>query len=539
MSQNGSDQGQTRQRADAPLGTLIFRAGLVPADQLEDALEEGVRRGRRLGEILLERGLIEESDLARILAGQKGLPYVDPAVEEVDPAAAQLLSEDKARLYRALPVRIEEGVPVVAIIDPTNEVVVREVTAALGQEPRFAVAAKTSLVEAIARVYGAAQNGVTTEGLRIAGEPESEPSQEEPSVEAEPVFASHIAPFEQQPQAEPEVPLLVPEVERAAPPAPPPEPSTDGPAAVEPAPAAPLVADAPPGEPALVEPLRIVPAHEPAREPAPQGEAEPALSEPPAEAVSAPEPELIAAPELPAPGPVAFEPPPPAVEWPAEPPAPVPPAEPVAVETPAVQAEPPAADRPSEPAAPAAPAAPVVAEPAVEPAAFAPAAPEAALAESGVAEPATFEPPAMEPVAVEPPVAEPVATEPVAAEPAAFEQAPAAPAAAEPVMEAAGPQAVEPPAEPLAPQAVEPAAPAGPSPEAAGETAGYLVALRLSNGERVEVAKAATHAEATEHARAFIRSLAEVDASGWPLVGGRFIRPDAIVSVDISERDRR
>ena len=53
-----------------PLGTLIYRAGLLPSERIEDALREGMRSGRRLGEILVERGWLEERDLDRLLAGQ-------------------------------------------------------------------------------------------------------------------------------------------------------------------------------------------------------------------------------------------------------------------------------------------------------------------------------------------------------------------------------------------------------------------------------------------------------------------------------------
>src|SRR4029450_11462448 len=59
---------------DVPLGTLIFRGGLLGEEQLEDALQEGMRTGKRLGEVLLERGWLNERDLGRLLAGQKGGP---------------------------------------------------------------------------------------------------------------------------------------------------------------------------------------------------------------------------------------------------------------------------------------------------------------------------------------------------------------------------------------------------------------------------------------------------------------------------------
>ena len=62
-----------RERPDAPLGTLIFRAGLLPAETIENALEEGVKTGRRLGEILIERGFVTTFDLVAAVIDQHGL----------------------------------------------------------------------------------------------------------------------------------------------------------------------------------------------------------------------------------------------------------------------------------------------------------------------------------------------------------------------------------------------------------------------------------------------------------------------------------
>ena len=132
-----------RERPDAPLGTLIFRAGLLPAETIENALEEGVKTGRRLGEILIERGLLQEEDLTRLLAGQKGLPFVSLRAEQIDLEAVRTLSEDQARLFSALPIRFEEGLPLVAVADPTNDVLNRNIREALGQDVRFVVAGRT------------------------------------------------------------------------------------------------------------------------------------------------------------------------------------------------------------------------------------------------------------------------------------------------------------------------------------------------------------------------------------------------------------
>src|SRR5947208_10242756 len=133
---------------DVPLGTLIFRAGLLAEEQLEDALQEGMRNGKRLGEVLLERGWLHERDLGRLLAGQKGLPFVHVTATDPEPAALQVLPEEKARLQNALPLRFEDGRLVIAVADPSNELVLENLRRTLGAEPRLVVAPHGELIRA-------------------------------------------------------------------------------------------------------------------------------------------------------------------------------------------------------------------------------------------------------------------------------------------------------------------------------------------------------------------------------------------------------
>ena len=80
-----------------------------------------------LADSILAGQALSEHDLARLLAAQMGLPFVDLEHSTIDPFAAALLSEDDARMYSALPIALLEGRALVAVARPTNEPAIRRV----------------------------------------------------------------------------------------------------------------------------------------------------------------------------------------------------------------------------------------------------------------------------------------------------------------------------------------------------------------------------------------------------------------------------
>ena len=142
------------QRPDAPLGTLIFREGLLSAEQLEDSLGEAVKTGKRLGQVLVDKGLLQESQVARIIAKQKNLGFVDLAEREIDSDTARLLPHETAWLHHALPIAVEDDVLVVAVEDPTDEEALDTVRTALGREARFVVATRSEILRVLDELSG-------------------------------------------------------------------------------------------------------------------------------------------------------------------------------------------------------------------------------------------------------------------------------------------------------------------------------------------------------------------------------------------------
>jgi hypothetical protein len=262
-----------------PLGTLIFRAGLLTEEQLEDALQEGVRSGKRLGEVLLEGGLIDERALGRLLADQKGLRFVELSQLALDPAATALLSAEKAHMFAAIPVGFEAGVPVVAVADPSNELVTENLRRALGSDPRLVVASRSDLHATIDRTHGTgveepvAEEPVAAEPVAAQPEPQADaPLVAPPAVEPAAPVAAEPMPLVA-PEPEPEPSLRPVEVEHVAPLAP--QPSETAP---EPAPVAVVmpepVAPEPVAEPAPEPTFSRVEEREPEPEPTVEAEQE-------------------------------------------------------------------------------------------------------------------------------------------------------------------------------------------------------------------------------------------------------------------------
>lgn len=84
------------------LGDLLVEEGIVSEAQLEQALNAQKNTGRRLGDTLISLGFLSETQLLNFLAQQLSLPVIDLSRAHVDIDAVPLLPEVHARRLRAL-----------------------------------------------------------------------------------------------------------------------------------------------------------------------------------------------------------------------------------------------------------------------------------------------------------------------------------------------------------------------------------------------------------------------------------------------------
>ena len=141
-----------REARREPLGALLAEAGLLAEAEIELALRTARSHGKRLGEVLTELGLVAPADVVRMVAEQRGLPFVDIAALQVDPSAARLLPADHARSFRTLPIGFVRGLPVVALADPSDDEAIDGARTML-RGAEFVASPEEAILAQLARLY--------------------------------------------------------------------------------------------------------------------------------------------------------------------------------------------------------------------------------------------------------------------------------------------------------------------------------------------------------------------------------------------------
>jgi type IV pilus assembly protein PilB len=139
------------------LGEMLVAGGLIKEEQLKRALEEQKRKGGKIGEILVDLGVINEHNLATFLGRQLHLPFIEIEKQLIDSAVVQLIPADMARRLTAIPLYRDKEALVVAMADPLNIFGLDDVKRASGREIRQVVATRSDIQRAVDRYYGMSQ----------------------------------------------------------------------------------------------------------------------------------------------------------------------------------------------------------------------------------------------------------------------------------------------------------------------------------------------------------------------------------------------
>ena len=150
-----SDSRQEPDPGKPRLGDLLVERNLVTQSQLSEALLQQEASGKRLGSLLIELGAVDELECTRVLAEQLDLPLADLRQDAPDDDAISVLPEAIARSSAAIPVRRTDAGLSVAMADPNDAEAVARIKEASGLDVVALLAPPSDILRAIERAYRA------------------------------------------------------------------------------------------------------------------------------------------------------------------------------------------------------------------------------------------------------------------------------------------------------------------------------------------------------------------------------------------------
>lgn len=159
------------------LGDCLVQKGMITEEQLEQALAKQKETGSKIGETIVDLGFVSEMDIIDVLADQMGIEYVDVRKIKVDEDAARLLKEDFLRKNVLLPIGYDELVPNVlrvAMSDPMDIIAIDDISIITNLQVEPVLSTKAQINMAIDKIFGATQAMQAAEQYRKEREKDKE-----------------------------------------------------------------------------------------------------------------------------------------------------------------------------------------------------------------------------------------------------------------------------------------------------------------------------------------------------------------------------
>jgi MSHA biogenesis protein MshE len=135
------------------LGEILVQQKLLSEEQLNQALADQKRTGRKLGRVFVENAFVTEEQISGALARQLGIPYINLKFYNINQDVVRLLPETQARRFRALVLEDRIDTVLVGVSDPTDLFAYDEIARLLKKGVELAVVNETEVLQAIDRIY--------------------------------------------------------------------------------------------------------------------------------------------------------------------------------------------------------------------------------------------------------------------------------------------------------------------------------------------------------------------------------------------------
>jgi type IV pilus assembly protein PilB len=136
------------------IGEILMERGVINAKQLEQALLLQKEQGGLLGQILVKIGAVTEQEVALALTAQYGFPYLPLDSYEIDVAVVKSIPEHVSRQYCLIPIDKIGNAMTVAMADPSNMQAIEDIEMLTSCVVQAFVSTPSDIQKTLDRYYG-------------------------------------------------------------------------------------------------------------------------------------------------------------------------------------------------------------------------------------------------------------------------------------------------------------------------------------------------------------------------------------------------
>src|SRR3982750_2694592 len=135
------------------IGELLLKEKRITPAQLQEALKYQKTSGGKLGYNLVKLGFVKDEEITALLSKQYGVPSINLAQFEIDPAIVKLIPSETAQKYQIVPLSRAGATLTIAMTDPTNVFAMDDIKFMTGYNVEPVVASETAVTDALKRYF--------------------------------------------------------------------------------------------------------------------------------------------------------------------------------------------------------------------------------------------------------------------------------------------------------------------------------------------------------------------------------------------------
>jgi len=135
------------------IGELLLKEKRITPEQLQQALAGQKANGGKLGYNLVKMGFVKDEEITALLSKQYGIPSINLAQFQIDPAVVKLVPAETAQKYQIIPLSRSGASLTIAMTDPTNVFAMDDIKFMTGYNVEPVVASEIAITEAVQKYY--------------------------------------------------------------------------------------------------------------------------------------------------------------------------------------------------------------------------------------------------------------------------------------------------------------------------------------------------------------------------------------------------